>query len=377
MKWKRRFVHIKWIFFTQAHALRIIFGGQYFYKVILRFNRFRFSQSINQSNTFKNSISPVRKVPGIEILHPRFTLRSDAKCESDFYFGYSNSYKQYFPHGLITDRSKDQKTIDTLSDSSPKSSILILGARPIEMFSDEERKIYEEYKNDNNKILLADHSDILITQNGVRMFEYWLKHVDILVVHNPILIQKAKQSDNEKKVILWPGFPYPDQQYFNIGNVNRRENALLFSGTKYQGRHLYLDYCKKRGLPIVNKMHYRKDGVNVEEDYVQYLELLSSCTLAFVNGYRNYRESLLSFRAVECMLLGTLVLYETGSWIDYFFNPYEHFVPVRGRGDLLVKAEMLIRNQSLTSEIAQRAQEFAREQYSAEKFWDRVFNQAG
>jgi hypothetical protein len=317
------------------------------------------------------------EVPNIQILQPQFTIRSDVKCESDFHFAYFNSYQQYLQREEIEYTEKPDNREMTKLKTLAEKSILILGQTPIESLSVEDRLVYDDYINDKKKKVVVDHSDILLTQGGERILNYWLNHADIVVVHNPSLVNRAKRSGLEKKVVLWPGFPYPDHQYSNIGKDKPKTNTLLFSGTNYQGRNHYIDYCKRRGLPIIDYTHFRKNGGNVEEGYSQYLQLLSSSTLAFVNGYRNFRESLLSFRAVECMLLGTVVLYETGSWINYFFKPYEHYVPVRGIGDLVVKAEMLIQDQSLTISIAQRAQEYVRERYSAEKFWDLLLNRIG
>ena len=91
--------------------------------------------------------------------------------------------------------------------------------------------------------------------------------------------------------------------------------------------------------------------------------------MSFTTGYRSSNESLLAFRVVELILRDTVVFFETGSFINYFFKPYDHYIPVFNAPDLLFKANYLLNNPELLNKIKIQAKEFVQSKYAHHIFW--------
>jgi len=100
---------------------------------------------------------------------------------------------------------------------------------------------------------------------------------------------------------------------------------------------------------------------------------LSEDKFVFTNGYRNRHESQIIAKTTEVLLVRSLLLYESGSQLDYFFTPYSHYLPVCNVPDLVEKVNFLQNNPSVADEIIIKGRKHLLENYNTKLFWGQVF----
>jgi hypothetical protein len=259
------------------------------------------------------------------------------------------------------------KLVEFIGKPNLESSILFFDGNAFETYSDTD---LDQIRNLHSQglILIVDHPDLLNSRNGILKLEHQLKFVDYAVIHNPNLITNEKISE---RVLLWPTFPFP----LICGKVNNqvRNSEVLFAGGGYRGnRDVFAKYLKFKKIPVKQRLHSANTPENKFLDYLDYLNTFEFSTMAFTNGYRSNKESLLAFRVFELILKETLVFYERGSWIDTFLIPYIHYIPVSSAPDLADKAKYIMENPSIISRITNDAKTFVQEKYSGKIFWSQL-----
>jgi hypothetical protein len=267
---------------------------------------------------------------------------------------------------------KELVTFAPITSEGYGSSLLFLDGNTINNLSKEEISQFNKLRR-QGYIIVIDHPDLLITRDAKKILIKQLESVDFAVIHNPNL---DLPSNLASRVLLWPTFPFPDF----LGRLihRERESALLFSGGMHRGnRMVYYSYLKKRGINVVNQLYPTKEASSTDiqsrgdgfTSYLGYLDMMQRYQMAFTNGYRNPKESLMAFRVCELMLKGVLCFYEEGSWINFFFNPYTHYIPVDNAPDLLSKVRYFNQNPQEIVPIVTSAREIMNKQYSSEIFW--------
>ena len=299
------------------------------------------------------------------IYAPEFIIRNGHRMESDFYFAYKNALKEL---------NKNVKTCDSLTDLEkvlvPRETMLIMDGFTICTLSARQLEELSIFRKKGGFVFF-DHPDLLESKKATKILDLIFQTADFGVVHNPLMnIQRYKN-----RLILWPTYPFSD--IFKNDMVKEKEDSILFSGTKYRGyngRKFFLNYALKQGLNITDHMHNHNLTEKILPRYTDYLSSLESCNLSFTTGYRSYKESLLAFRVVELMLRGVVVLYEEQSIINFFFEPYEHYIPVQNGPDLCEKATYLFSNPESMRRIAENAARYVDDNYSNLAFWQIVEN---
>ncbi len=325
---------------------------------------------INDDQNVQNSINikfDVKKLRAI-LCWPEMTLRSNVWMESDINFAYAQSLSEL---GIQTENLNnfDSRYINIFLESiyeSESQILFLIDGNSISRMSQSNLQEVRKLRKLGCKVVI-DHPDLLFSRNGAEVLMECLSIADLVVIHNPLLLDHQKMSQLKNKLILWPSFPY--SSIFYSADTRERMKSVLMSGTKYRGRDHYLNYLVRRGFPIMDKMHDKKEQGGAISSYLDYLVSLESSALAFSTGYRTPKESLLTFRVVESMLRGTTVLYETGSFIDYFYQPYKHYIPIVNAPDLYIKGQFLLENPKEYLSISRRALDFTKQNYSGVEFW--------
>ena len=291
-----------------------------------------------------------------------------------------NTIEPTFKHG--NELLNSSLTKELSKNSYP--SLLFLDGNNIDILSSDELLQIKLLRN-KGYIIIVDHTDLLVTKNARNTLIRILEIADFAVIHNPNIDFPENLSD---KLLLWPSFPFPkllDSIPFDL-----RKSGILFSGGMHRGhRQIYSNYLKKKNIEVINELYQtlNKDSISKKvsnKNYGKnkskflscqdYYDLLGLYSMAFTNGYRNPKESLLAFRACELMVKKTLVFYEVGSWIDYFFVPYEHYIPVENAPDLVDKVRYFIKNPEDIRRIVNSAKQVMDNRYSGESFWEKLSN---
>lgn len=311
----------------------------------------------NQKNLVLNEL----KFSNVVLLTPTHVQRSGITMEADLNFAYSES---------LIELGIPVKNIDTNTNLTKnrllKGTLIIIDGNYFVKFSKEKLNEINLIRKQGCYVAF-DHTDLLASKGANKIINELYEIADIGIIHNPLI---DLPEILKKKTLLWPTYPY--SKIFESEKLTRKENSLLFSGTSFRGlngRKFYLNYLRKHKFPINNQMLSSKPIGKINSSYLDYLRSLELCTMSFTTGYRSSKESLLAFRVVELMLRETVVFYEEGSFINHYFKPYEHYIPVFNAPDLLFKASYLLNNPDLLNKIKSQAKEFVQNKYSHYIFW--------
>jgi hypothetical protein len=210
--------------------------------------------------------------------------------------------------------------------------------------------------------------DLLFTNRlmGKDLVEFWMDESDVMVVHNSRILEYFPDLDN---ILLWPSLPYPeDESIFKQDSL--QDIDLLIPGSDHRQRGVFASYVEKRGVRVASKLSNRITNNSQSYSWEHYLEQIKKAKLVFTNGYRNSRESQVIARTTEVMLAKSVLLYETGSDIDYFFEPYYDYIPIHSLPDLTEKTNFLLNNHSLRDQIRYNSFNTISTKYSYKRFWN-------
>jgi len=294
---------------------------------------------------------------------PQFVVRNKVKMEADFYFAYIKS---------VEELGKNVELITSLNQTNfngdLSKTLLIIDGHTLLNLPKSQVEILDSFRL-NGGVVLFDHPDLIKSKNGEKLLDLCFQFADFGVIHNPRL--NFEKFSN--RVILSPTYPFAD--VFSSTGSQEKKSALLFSGSSFRGlngRKYFFKYAVKRGLDVIYSMADGEKEENIYSEYSEYLKSLEVCKLSFTTGYRNRKESLLAFRCIELMMRGVVVLYEEGSFIDYFFTPYVHYIPVKNAPDMFLKAEYLLRNPEFISSVSTNAKLYCQAKFSNMIFWAEV-----
>lgn len=279
---------------------------------------------------------------------PKLVTRSGRWMEFDFHYVFS-SYQLDNPRAEI-------------------DSLLIVYSWTPKSIDAQTKQQIQLHRQSSSKRVIAVLGDVL-EENCIELLS-WLEIVDGIVHFNPNLTSHS--NDMQRRILVWPGLPFPENKFFDIQRNEKKSIKLLFAGSNHRNRGLFDRYLKYFKVAFDDISHGRDDGNSVEVCYEDFLRKIASHQLLFSNGYKNQHESILVGKVLESVLLGTTVLYEEGSWIDKFFTPYVHYVPVKNAFDLARKVRFLQKRPEVAHQIASNALEHYLLNYSSKKFWKEV-----
>jgi spore maturation protein CgeB len=170
--------------------------------------------------------------------------------------------------------------------------------------------------------------------------------------------------------MLWPGFPIAYSPYRSKWAKKRVQ--ISFTGTNHRNRSTYRDGAVRAGIEVPDLMHNRNNPNNSIQKYSEYLRPLKFSKFAFSNGYLSSVESIIVGRALESLACGSVLLYEAGSDLNFFFSEYQDFVPILNVPDLIEKVYFLSENDTLAQTIADNGQKKMLSEFSSSNFWELV-----
>ncbi len=328
----------------------------------LNLNDIKYDSNITHSYTF-----PKLK---FKLILPSLVQRSGISVDSDINFCYYKTLED-IQMGLEQSNFKKIPITPALglvqeinSKTSQASNVLILDGNIFYSKTINEISTHIKYLQRLGRIILVDLPDCYATKDGLEQIEFWKQHADLIVYHNPSI--SVRQNDS--RLLLWPGFPLPLAKYERPWGS--KEEALLLQGSAHRQRNMYLRGVKKANLPVAGHTHSLKDVSNISISYTQYIESIKSRKFVFTNGYLNPKESIIVGRAFETLASGSVLLYERGSELSYFYTEYKDFIPIYNIADLVEKVKFLISNPAVALQIASNAKKQTQMSYNSETFWN-------
>jgi hypothetical protein len=369
---KRKFGYLKGYFHLILRFCQIKFPSRPVYAVFVAPHVTRILNGVNQIESpskilITDSSNQEYSFSFSKVLlnWPLTTQRSGIFMESDINFSYANSLSElHIQNRTIPTIKSIEKLLASKNQYQDTQTLLLLDGNSFNFDDSDVRRFIFGLRNRGIRVIV-EYCDLLESRGDSTILQRVANVVDLAIIHNPRLCSDKLETE---KYLLWPSFPMPTE----VEKFARKpkENKLLVSGTNYRGRSHYLSTLRKSSLPLRDLTHTKQRPYNTYSLYSDYLNSLGTTTMMFSTGYRNSKESLLTFRVLESIALETLVLYERGSFINEFFDPYTHYIPINNANDLVFKAQYFLNHQhSAASMISKKAKEYYLRNYSANKFW--------
>ena len=150
-----------------------------------------------------------------------------------------------------------------------------------------------------------------------------------------------------------------------------RDILISYVGTPKPSRMNRINYLRASGINVYAVGGERHDHLDVSE-YANILRR-SKITISFSRSSDlNYH--VINARAFEATLCGALLLEEEGVETPQMFTPYVDYVPYDSLDDLAAKAKYYLANENARNVIAESGCRKCHVRYSAQHFWQSVFN---
>lgn len=295
---------------------------------------------------------------------PRFVFRSGISVESDVFFMFSRSVTEFGGNFIPL---LDKVAINTNRDFRKSSIDLLLidGNIPIERQPSIVQELLESPIR--RPPILVHIGDIYFSQDGLEKLDYWVSNADHIVLHNS---RVPTSYLNRFSILLWPFFPLPEKLY-SLGKNNVNGDCLIL-GSQHRQRNYFIDYARKRGVMIDDRSHSRSYQSKILNSYEEYIRTIREAKMLFTNGYINRKESIIVGRAGEAFLAETLLLYEKGSDLSFFFSEYKSYLPVRNVHDFVEKVSYINQHPEQALKLTNHALFEFSENYSSDSFWQWV-----
>lgn len=299
--------------------------------------------------------------------------RFGIEMESELFFAYHSSLKALNSYSTLIDPRVSPKLLDYHRELAlnqiREEAISCLVIQGESKFSDS--SIFSEsFIHLLRKLgiaIIVDLVDCFVTRNGQNVVNYFGNFADFVILHNSRLSPPPGLS---LKTLYWPSLPY-SEQYF-LDKKQDKVIDLLIPGSQHRQRELYARKAQKSGISCSTRIFSSNNPQSAKFSYSDYVDSLCQSRILFTNGYKNRRESQVIGRVTEAMLSNCALLYETGSDIDYFFEKYKDYVPVRNLSDFIDKAFFLLNNPIVAQSISSHAMNTMLQSYSIRKFWQQI-----
>jgi hypothetical protein len=365
-------------FWKKAHQIRVYLPSPKFLSLLelkiglRRANLFNLERKSPETN-YPTHDSSEKNMFAREVIigMPKYMEQAGKLAEWNYSWIFANSFDSEQRVNYAEEIPQDSLASEldsTEIQSYSFESVLILNGLPLKDLDSITRNLYEEHRNNSRKKIIVILGDYRKTR-GPGMINEWINDVDLIVHFNP-LVNPSEFGKNGNRLFLWPNPPWPEKILRSL-MFEQKEPCLVFTGSLYRGRDTYFNFCKRKGIRTINLSH-SLDQDNFFSTVHEYLREFSRFQLTFSNGYLYHNESLMVGKVQEAIILGTTVLYESGSWIDQFLIPYRHYVPIRNRSDLRYKSEYLLKHLEVAKYISHSAFEYHSAHYSSKRFWQLV-----
>ena len=302
---------------------------------------------------------------------PKYLKQAGKLAEWNYSWVYANSLDS--KQRVIYAEEKTQNCLESElalagTGSCSFESVLLLHGLPVKDLDPTTRNIYEEHRSNPRKKIIVLLGDYRKTR-GPGMINEWIDCADLIVHFNP-LVNPSDFGKRGNRLFLWPNPPWPEKILRSL-MFESKEPGLVFTGSLYRGRDIYFKFCKRKGIKTIDLSHSLAQE-NFFSTAREYLKEFSKYQLTFSNGWLYHNESLMVGKVQEAIVLGTTVLYESGSWIEQFLIPYRHFIPIHNRSDLRHKSAYLLKHLEIAKDISYAAFEYHSTHYSSNRFWQLI-----
>lgn len=206
---------------------------------------------------------------------------------------------------------------------------------------------------------------------GLAKCRYWGQHADLMLTVEPSMTYPDDLRPKTNLVFL--------PIFWNRGAPGRDRQTAYFSGTPRTDRTAYIAALRANGLPATSSFMNR---ANLEsfttEQYRRNLEthgfVVNSGSRSSIPIDGRQQAHIVTGRAFETIYAGAVLLEKSGSMIDYFFTPGEHYRKFETIDDLVVAVRTLNNEPERRDALAATAQTFMDTHYNARGFWNLVIN---
>ena len=389
----RRLNHLVYLFRVQVRVIRLHFPGICLQKIHFRlFEKVKFeSHSLNSlqyrvSDTLlvsKSSttatLKSTKKLPHWKIafffhstiLRNNFSMEHElavAYEESARHFGHETVFLE--PESLRESHSTTKQLVDFFLKLNITHLVLLGDTRTLEHpgLTKDSLKLL---RSGGVKIIVV-FADLLFTDKlmGKTLIDFWAHETDVMIAHNSRILRYFPNLDN---ILLWPSMPFPEHKLPFEQNLNPTTD-LLIPGSQHRQREVFARYAYLHGIQVSTELSNRILNTSHTFSWESYMERIRSAKLVFTNGYRNFRESQITARVTEVMLAKSVLLYEKGSDIDFFFTPYYDYIPILSLPDFFEKVNFLLNNDDIRKRISSNGFTTVSTKYSNKLFWELLAN---
>lgn len=382
-----RFRHLIWLLQLKIRVVSLNFPGKLIarlYFLVWGKRRFCAADQKIYRNTFIDKLATqAKKTHTPPCLKPnswriifffhKEILRNNIWMEHELAQAYETSAQLFGHSTLFIDPVKDVGTHQSTTElrriflEFNPTHLILLGDTRMKEHAGLTDYLLAEFRVKGIKIV-AILMDLLFSHKvmGKDLVNFWIDKADVLIVHNSRILN---HFPNRTNFLLWPSLPFPKVEPI-LNETFVQKDHLLILGSQHRQRELFSKYAVKNGITVASELNSRRQNFHHFPTWKQYMNRIQESKLVFTNGYRNFRESQVIARTTEVMLAKSVLLYESGSDIDFFFKPYYDYVPVNSLPDLVEKARFLLSNEDEWRFIQQNASCTIKNKYSYMIFWD-------
>lgn len=199
----------------------------------------------------------------------------------------------------------------------------------------------------------------------VKKLKYWGREfVDFIQYSRPSLRKKISFIP-DSKIICLPGITYDESSF--LSSLEKKYD-IYYSGSDARQRKTFLNAAENSNLRV--RALYGNRISDKSPNYELYKDELSKSKMTFSNGYITNKNSLIAGRFIESILSRSVCLYEQCLDVNAFFQPFQHYVPVKNIHDFVKSAQYLILNNEILNSISTEAYTYYMKNYSSRLFWN-------
>jgi hypothetical protein len=206
---------------------------------------------------------------------------------------------------------------------------------------------------------------------GLGKCRYWGQHADLILTVEPSMTYPDDLRPKTNLVFI--------PIFWNRGAPDRDRQTAYFSGTPRTDRTAYIAALRASGLPATSSFMNRANLESFTTE--QYRRNLESHGFVVNSGSRSsipidarQQAHIVTARTFETIYAGAILLEKSGSMIDYFFTPGEHYEKFETIDDLVDVVRTLNNEPERRDALAANAQTFMDTHYNARGFWNLVIN---
>ncbi len=196
-----------------------------------------------------------------------------------------------------------------------------------------------------------------------------LEVADVFHICHPGLLPRLS-ARARAKVLCFP-YPYSDPRPVEARPAPSLARACFIGSINWanMSRLVWWTEIARSGLPV-DLYPTVSWG---ERSYEDYVALLARYRIVLNLTTRANQRRILTGRAIEAPLYGSLLFEESSEDTAYFLRPFEHYVPFDNLVQLGIRLQQLIADPALCARITERGSAVVRRHFSGLHFWARLY----